>query len=58
MEQYPPVVDPWTGVLLTPSFHGEKCDGSGDNPEYPCCCDECDFFLYCFPDWETFLCEP
>ena len=45
--------DPWTGILLTPSFHGEECTGNGYNPGYECCCDECDFYLLCFPDWKT-----
>ena len=44
-------VDPGTGVLLTPSCHGEACLGNGENPDYECCCDECDYYLYCFPEW-------
>ena len=43
-------LDP-TGIILTPSYHGEKCVGNGENDE--CCCDECDFYLECFPDWKT-----
>ena len=42
-----------SGVLLTPSFHGEKCAGNMNTPEHGCCCDECDFYLSCFPDWKT-----
>ena len=38
---------------LTPSYHGEKCRYNGDNPDYECACDECDFYLACFPDWKT-----
>ncbi len=45
------MIDP-TGILLTPSFHGEDCLGNGDHPEYECCCDECDYYLDCFPDWD------
>ena len=32
-----------TGVLLTPSPGGTDCAGN------PTCCDECDYFLDCFP---------
>lgn len=44
-----------TGVLLTPSERGEKCLGNGkcvdaDGNEIECCCDECDYLMYCFPD--------
>ncbi len=45
------VLDPSTGIWLTPSFHGAKCLGNGDHPGYECCCDECDFALFCFPEW-------
>ena len=40
-------IDPNTGTVLTPSWHGEKCQGNSE------CCDECDYYLDCFPDWET-----
>jgi hypothetical protein len=36
---------------LTPSFHGKDCLGNGEHPGIECCCDECDFYLACFPDW-------
>ena len=49
------MTDPSTGILLTPSYHGEKCLGSGDFPEQECCCDECDYFLGCFPDWKDYV---
>ena len=45
-------VDPCTGILLIPSLHGEHCLGNGLHPGYECCCDECDYLLECFPDWE------
>lgn len=45
-------VDPCTGILLNPSHHGKACNGNGEHPEYECCCDECDYYLYCFPDWD------
>ena len=38
--------------ILTPSFHGEKCRHNGENADYDIACDECDYFLTCFPEWE------
>lgn len=46
------LTDPATGILLTPSWHGEKCQGNGEHPGKECCCDECDHYLACFPDWD------
>lgn len=40
-----------TGVLLSPG-EPQKCLGSGDVPGTTCCCDECDFYLRCFPEWD------
>jgi hypothetical protein len=37
---------------LTPSYHGEKCLGNGGHPGIECCCDNCDYYLACFPDWQ------
>lgn len=48
-------MDPSTGIQLTPSFHGEDCLGNGEHPGYECCCDECDFYLACFPDWKELI---
>ena len=48
-------IDPSTGIALTPSFHGESCLGNGDHTGYACCCDECDFYLNCFPDWKDHI---
>lgn len=45
------LLDVSTGILLTPSFHGENCLGNGEHFGYECCCDECDYYLLCFPDW-------
>lgn len=39
--------------ILTPSFHGEKCRHNGENADFEIACDECDFYLVCFPEWET-----
>ena len=47
------LLDPGTGILLTPSLHGRDGLGNGCHPGYECCCDECDYYLECFPDWET-----
>jgi len=27
----------------------ELCEGNGKHPFFECCCDECDYFLLCFP---------
>ena len=39
---------------LTPSYHGKECLGNGEWPGYECQCDECDFYLACFPIEEIF----
>ncbi len=38
--------------ILTPSYHGELCRHNGENPDYEIACDECDYYLVCFPDWK------
>lgn len=45
------LIDPSTGVELRPSYHGQDCPGNGEHPGIECCCDECDHYLSCFPDW-------
>ena len=40
---------------LAPGYHGKDCLGNGSYPGVECCCDECDFFLTCFPDWRSKL---
>lgn len=45
------LIDPSTGIELCPSFHGDECPGNGEHPGLECCCDECDYYLFCFPDW-------
>ena len=40
-----------TGTSLTPSRQGKRCLGNGENPQYECC-DECDYYLYCFPQYD------
>lgn len=39
-------------ALCYPSYHGEQCPSNGKNEENGCFCDECDDFLFCFPDWK------
>ena len=42
-----------TGIELTPSMY-KYCKGNGEHKDecgkcYEICCDECDYFLLCFP---------
>ena len=48
-----------TGTLLTPSPLGCDCLGNGEHEDegYECCCDECDYYLECFPMTEEWLAE-
>lgn len=52
-----PLFDPTVGILLTPSYHGEQCLGNGEHSDIECCCDECDYYLICFPDWKDFIAD-
>lgn len=38
--------------ILTPGNHGLFCRHNGENPDYEIACEECDFFLEFFPEWE------
>lgn len=38
---------------LAPSYHGELCRHNGENPDYEIACDECDYYLMCFPIGKT-----
>ena len=38
---------------LTPSPNGEQCIGNGLSPDTECMCDECEYFLECYPDWNN-----
>ena len=42
-----------TGVELTPG-EPDVCLGNGDQG-FECCCDECDYFLLCFPEYDIIL---
>lgn len=39
-----------TGVELTPG-EPDMCLGN-TKQGFECCCDECDYFLFCFPEFE------
>ena len=39
-----------TGAELKPG-EPENCQGNGEHPGFEICCDECDYFLKCFPEW-------
>ena len=39
-----------TGVELTPG-EPDVCLGNGEQG-FECCCDECDYFLLCFPEFD------
>ena len=39
-----------TGIELTPG-EPDVCLGNGEQ-ELECCCDECDYFLLCFPEFD------
>ena len=49
-EKFPKKVIDVTGVELTPGDR-DTCLGGDNHPEYPLCCDECDYFLLCFPEY-------
>lgn len=40
-----------TGVMLNPG-NPDKCLGNGEVKGIDCRCDECDFYLKCFPEWD------
>lgn len=39
-----------TGVELTPGDR-TACLGNGEQG-FECCCDECDYFLFCYPEYD------
>lgn len=43
--------------ILTPSDHGEKCRHNGENPEFEIACDNCDYYLLCFPETERIFAD-
>ena len=40
-----------TGIVLTPR-DPTVCLGNGEQG-FECCCDECDYFLLCFPEFDV-----
>lgn len=38
---------------LTPSYHGNDFLYNGEHDGFEICCDECDFYLACFPEYMT-----
>ena len=49
-ENIPKKVIDITGVELTPG-EPDVCLGNGEQG-FECCCDECDWFLLCFPEFD------
>ena len=39
-----------TGIELTPG-EPDVCLGNGEQG-FECCCDECDYYLICFPEFD------
>lgn len=44
-----------TGIILTPGNEGNNCLGNEEHKDkngnlIECCCDECDYYLECFPN--------
>lgn len=37
---------------LAPSLGEKNCFGNGKHAGIECCCDECDHYLTCFPNWK------
>ena len=50
MDKIPKKVIDVTGVELTPG-EPDVCLGNGKQG-FECCCDECDYFLRCFPEFD------
>ena len=48
--RYPKKTIDVTGVELTPG-EPDVCLGNGAHG-FECCCDECDYFLLCYPEFE------
>ena len=46
----PETVSDSSGAVLTPG-KPQTCEGNGSNDAYEICCDECVWFLACFPEY-------
>lgn len=44
------------GLEFSPGDPAE-CQGNGKHPGFECCCDNCDYFQECFPNWKEELQE-
>lgn len=42
------IIDP-TGAELAPGDPA-RCQGNGEDPHFEICCDNCDYFLDCYPE--------
>ena len=42
--------------LFRPGNHGANCPYNGEHEDYEFACDECDYYLVCFPDWRELFC--
>lgn len=51
LHQCEDLIDPATGVLLHPGVP-DRCPGNGTEPDYEICCDNCNWFLECFPEYD------
>lgn len=49
-EQIPETVLDSSGAVLTPG-KPKTCEGNGSHEGYEICCDECNWFLACFPEY-------
>ena len=49
-ENFPKKVIDITGVELTPG-EPDACLGNREGG-IECCCDECDYYLFCFPEFD------
>ena len=45
-----------TGIVLIPGNFGNDCPGNGENGEYECCCNECDYMLCCLGEHDPKTC--
>lgn len=43
------IIDEFTGAELQPG-DPERCQGNGEHPDFECCCENCNWYLACFPD--------
>ena len=46
-----PMIVDVTGTELIPGNFGRDCPGNGEHRNIECCCEECNYYLRCFPDF-------